>query len=102
VIRVTTSIGLATLHDRCYPTWQKMIEAADGHLYKAKQQGRNRTHHAGLVNAARLTRNTISLTREEFLAAQQAMAQPRSRPPAARDRPKPSARPASKREPRTD
>jgi two-component system, cell cycle response regulator len=101
-IRVTTSIGLATLRDRCYPAWQKMIEAADGHLYKAKQQGRNRTHYAGIADVARSARNTISLTREEFLAAQEALAQPRTRPPAASDRLEPSARPASKRPPDQD
>jgi two-component system, cell cycle response regulator len=67
-IRVTTSIGVATLGGRCYDTWEQMIEAADSHLYKAKQLGRNRTHCAGLENTARSTRDTIRLGPEEVRA----------------------------------
>jgi predicted signal transduction protein with EAL and GGDEF domain len=97
VIRVTTSIGLATLEGRCYKTWQQMISAADGYLYKAKQQGRNRTHYVGLDNTARLTQNTISLTPEEFRAAREAEAgEPQAAPPAPRAR-KPSTPRSSRR-----
>ncbi|MFN7132891.1 MAG: diguanylate cyclase [Myxococcales bacterium] len=41
-MRVTISIGLATLKDGEYADCDQFIEAADGLLYKAKQGGRNR------------------------------------------------------------
>lgn len=103
VIRVTTSVGLATLEGRCYKTWQEMIEAADGNLYKAKQAGRNRTHYIGMDNTARLrTQNTISLTPEDFRAAAAAAGlsppEPAGTPtPAATPVRKPGSRRAGKR-----
>jgi diguanylate cyclase (GGDEF)-like protein len=74
-IRVTTSIGLATF-ERRYGSWQQMIEVADGHLYRAKQQGRNQTHHGGLEGTPRLTERTLSLTPEQLGAAQDAEPRP--------------------------
>jgi len=41
-IRLTASIGVATLHDRNYATPEELVLAADRCLYHAKQAGRNR------------------------------------------------------------
>ncbi|HYM21760.1 MAG TPA: diguanylate cyclase [Vicinamibacterales bacterium] len=41
-LRVTASIGIATLHDRSYATPEELILAADRCLYNAKQAGRNK------------------------------------------------------------
>ena len=41
-LRVTASIGIATLHDRDYATPEELILAADRCLYNAKQAGRNK------------------------------------------------------------
>lgn len=72
VIRVTASIGLASLEGRSYRTWQGLIEAADAYLYKAKQQGRNRTYYVGLDTTDRLTQSTVSLSVDEFRVARAA------------------------------
>ncbi|HEY6213433.1 MAG TPA: GGDEF domain-containing protein [Vicinamibacterales bacterium] len=41
-IRLTASIGVATLHDRNFATPEELILAADRCLYQAKQAGRNK------------------------------------------------------------
>lgn len=72
VVRVTVSIGLATLEGRSHHSWQQLIEDADRYLYKAKQSGRNQTFYVGHETTARLTQTTLSITVEELRAAQQA------------------------------
>ena len=72
VIRVTVSIGLGSLEGRSHRNWQGLIEAADGYLYKAKQQGRNRTYYVGLDTTDRLTQSTVSLSVDDFRAARAA------------------------------
>jgi diguanylate cyclase (GGDEF)-like protein len=41
-IKVTFSGGIATLYDADYSDFEQFLEAADKHLYRAKQAGRNR------------------------------------------------------------
>ncbi len=41
-IKVTVSIGVATLQDSDYPDTDAFVASADKHLYRAKQAGRNR------------------------------------------------------------
>lgn len=60
IIRSTVSIGLATLEGKSFASWNALIEAADVYLYKAKQQGRNRTVYVGLETTERLTASTVS------------------------------------------
>jgi len=101
VMHVTASIGLASLEARCYRSWQGLVEAADSFLYRAKEQGRNRTHYAGLESEGRLTQTTVSLTPEEFKAAEpQAKPEPQTPEALADGEPKQPARGASKRRPR--
>lgn len=93
-IRVTASIGMASLEGRCYRSWQGLIEAADAFLYRAKEEGRNRTHYSGLEAAGRLTQTTVSLTPEEVRSAD---ASSRAKP-GGEEAPQPSG--ARKRRPR--
>lgn len=68
VLRVTVSIGLATLEARSYESWRRLIEAADGWLYKAKQNGRNCTQYVGLDSPGRLREKTVSLAARDLVA----------------------------------
>ncbi len=43
ILRVTVSIGIATLDGNNYDTIEDLTRAADENLYEAKQTGRNRT-----------------------------------------------------------
>jgi diguanylate cyclase (GGDEF)-like protein len=42
-IKITVSIGIATLEDNNYETIEDFVQAADKNLYEAKQKGRNQT-----------------------------------------------------------
>jgi two-component system, cell cycle response regulator len=64
-LRLTVSIGLATLEAGSYSSVAQLIEAADQFLYRAKQQGRNQTVHAGLDAAERQTAKTLIIPVEE-------------------------------------
>jgi len=69
-LRVTVSIGLATLEGRNFQSWPQLIEKADNYLYKAKQQGRNKTVYVGLESSTdRLTANTLNLRLEDVASA---------------------------------
>ena len=41
-IKVTISLGVATLHDSDFTQAEELIAAADKYLYRAKRAGRNR------------------------------------------------------------
>jgi two-component system, cell cycle response regulator len=64
-LRLTTSIGMATLEGGSHTSAAQLIEAADQFLYRAKQQGRNRPIHAGLEPSERLTAKTLIVPYED-------------------------------------
>jgi diguanylate cyclase (GGDEF)-like protein len=45
-LRITISVGLAHLGERRYPAHDALVAAADGALYRAKKNGRNRVERA--------------------------------------------------------
>ena len=56
-VRITASVGVASLHDSSIDSIGRWIAAADSALYEAKSQGRNRVavhtdHRSGLPHAA--------------------------------------------------
>jgi diguanylate cyclase (GGDEF)-like protein len=64
--QVTASLGISTLSaDTVAP--RDLIAAADEALYRSKQAGRNRIHHADIAQEA-VVFNRVSLTSEEFAA----------------------------------
>jgi two-component system, cell cycle response regulator len=68
-LRLTVSIGLATLEAESHASAAQLIDAADKLLYKAKQQGRNRTAFVGFGATDRLMAKTVILAIEEALGA---------------------------------
>jgi two-component system, cell cycle response regulator len=52
-IRITCSIGIATLEGGSHNTLRQLIDATDNFLYRAKQMGRNRVVHIGLGDRQR-------------------------------------------------
>lgn len=67
-LRLTVSIGVATLDAATHKSAVQLIAAADQLLYRAKQQGRNQAVHAGLDVADRQTATTVVLPPEDGAA----------------------------------
>jgi diguanylate cyclase (GGDEF)-like protein len=68
-LRLTASIGLATLDPAKHASAAKLIEAADRFLYRAKRQGRNRTLYDDREATGRLMAKTLVLPPEESAEA---------------------------------
>jgi diguanylate cyclase (GGDEF)-like protein len=66
-LRLTCSLGLATLQGNTHSSVEELLSAADSFLYRAKQLGRNRTLYVGLEpDPERLTARTLSLRAEDL------------------------------------
>jgi diguanylate cyclase (GGDEF)-like protein len=70
-IKITVSIGVATLQQGNYPTAQHLVRAADKYLYAAKEAGRNRTACAPLPKSRNLAERGTAQTVDDTVSEEE-------------------------------